>query len=79
MKHYDYLSIYEKESIFYLPPSNIRRSDDKEIISHSLGALLYMPATRVNIADDIVERRYAGLKSIALCLEVSCLENSFIM
>ncbi len=75
MKHYDYLAIYEEESIFYLSPSNIKRDDDKEIIAHSLGSLLYMPAIRLSIAEEIIGKKYAGLKSVALCLEDAIGDN----
>ena len=69
MKHYEYINYEDEESIFYIPPCEIKRDSEKEIIAHSLGALLYMPALREQIAYDIINKKYKGLKSIALCLE----------
>lgn len=69
MRHYDYLSNQEIEKIFFIPPAEINRNGNKEIISHALGATLYMPATRETIAEDIIQKKYLGLKSIAICLE----------
>lgn len=69
MKHYEYINYEDEHSIFYITPCEIKRDSEKEIIAHSLGALLYMPALREQIAYDIINKKYKGLKSIALCLE----------
>ncbi|MBD2810461.1 HpcH/HpaI aldolase/citrate lyase family protein [Xenorhabdus sp. Vera] len=36
---------------------------------HQLGATLYMPATRQNIAEIILQNKIAGLRSLVICLE----------
>ena len=69
MRHYEYLSMYDDERIFFIPPSEIERDSEKNIISHALGALLYSPAIKSGLAEDIINKKYPGLKSIAICLE----------
>lgn len=49
---------------------------NKEILMYSLGALLYMPAINKNIAEIIYTQKYAGLKSVCLCLEDSISDTS---
>ncbi|GIU12826.1 HpcH/HpaI aldolase/citrate lyase family protein [Shewanella glacialipiscicola] len=41
----------------------------KELSAYSLGATLYMPATRIDIVDTIVTGKIAGLRSLVICLE----------
>ncbi|WP_127957352.1 HpcH/HpaI aldolase/citrate lyase family protein [Serratia microhaemolytica] len=42
----------------------------KNRLSHwNLGATLYMPATRIDIADTVMHRKIPGLRSLVICLE----------
>lgn len=41
----------------------------KELSAYSLGATLYIPATRIDIVDTIVTGKIAGLRSLVICLE----------
>ena len=41
----------------------------KELSAYSLGATLYMPATRIDIVDTIITDKIAGLRSMVICLE----------
>ncbi|MCL1132384.1 HpcH/HpaI aldolase/citrate lyase family protein [Shewanella sairae] len=41
----------------------------KELSAYSLGATLYMPATRTDILDTIVTGKIDGLRSLVICLE----------
>lgn len=52
------------------------RISGKEMLKYSIGALLYTPAINDFIAKDISNKRYAYLKSLALCLEDSIVDNS---
>lgn len=52
---------------------NIR--SDKDILKYAVGALLYMPATNIKIADEVINRRYKALKSLVLDLEDSLSDN----
>ena len=69
MRHYEYINNDDIKRIFYIEPKRFDRNSSKEIISHSLGTTLYMPATREKIAEDIINNKNKGLKSIAICLE----------
>lgn len=57
------------EKIFYKCPSTFDLSSPRELLSYALGATLYMPAIRPNIAKDIMESKYPGLGSCVICLE----------
>lgn len=42
---------------------------DKRLSPWNLGATLYMPATRLDIADAVLHRKIPGLRSLVICLE----------
>lgn len=46
--------------------------------AHALGATLYMPATRTNIFNAIIENSIPGLKSLVICLEDAVSENDMV-
>ena len=54
-----------------VPNMNWNKYTQKEILQYAVGALLYMPATNVRIADKIIDKQYSELKSLVLCLEDS--------
>lgn len=49
---------------------------DREILQYSIGALMYTPASDQTIADDLQNKKFLGLKSLALCLEDSIGDDS---
>ncbi len=58
-------------------PSNIRvHIYNKAVLQYTLGGLLYTPAIRENTADIILDRKYAHLHALALCLEDSIQESA---
>ncbi|MCT4621046.1 MAG: HpcH/HpaI aldolase/citrate lyase family protein [Marinisporobacter sp.] len=69
MRYFSYLTNQERKDIFYCPPENFHRGDSKEILSYALGAVLYMPATKENIVQGIIEKKNIGLMSMVMCLE----------
>ncbi|MHB8126805.1 MAG: HpcH/HpaI aldolase/citrate lyase family protein [Desulfitobacteriaceae bacterium] len=69
MRHFNYLSKLNEEETFYMLPDTIDKRTDRSIVSHALGATLYMPGTRISIAEDIITEKYQGLASTVLCLE----------
>lgn len=69
MRFFDYLDELSINKIFYIKPSDFNLESRKELLSNALGATLYMPATRQNIAEDIINQKFPGLKSCVLCLE----------
>lgn len=78
MKHFDYLSMIEKESIFYKQPEPILKSSPKALIAYALGATLYMPANKSGIAFDLISKKHEGLRSVVVCLEDSIADDELM-
>ncbi|MCT4605522.1 MAG: HpcH/HpaI aldolase/citrate lyase family protein [Marinisporobacter sp.] len=75
MRYFSYLTNEESNDIFYCSPENFHRDDPKEILADALGAVLYMPATKENIVQHIIEKKNTGLMSMAMCLEDAIGDN----
>ncbi|MBP1993490.1 HpcH/HpaI aldolase/citrate lyase family protein [Paenibacillus eucommiae] len=75
MRYFNYLSSEEEHSLFYIPPVPFYNTSDKEILSYSVGAALYMPATKSNIAEIIANGKIDGLVSVVLDLEDAVGDN----
>lgn len=71
MKHFNYLTEEEIDTIFYKAPETFDKTTPRDILAYALGATLYMPGTRENIAQDIILKKYTGLASTVFCLEDS--------
>lgn len=50
----------------------------KELLSYSVGALLYTPVLNASIADDLCNKKFKNLNSLALCMEDSIRDESLI-
>jgi citrate lyase beta subunit len=74
MRYFNYLSPEEEQSIFFLAPQFIK-VDEQSLLEYSLGATLYMPATRRTIAQDVIDGKLKGLMSMVLCLEDAIGDN----
>lgn len=59
---------YEDKELV-LNPTEWNLNSPKEVLQYAVGGLLYMPATHIKIADDILEGRMKNISSICLCLE----------
>ncbi|MDW2884622.1 HpcH/HpaI aldolase/citrate lyase family protein [Exiguobacterium artemiae] len=75
MQYFSYLESKIKDDLFYQLPVSFNKFTHKELLAHSLGALLYTPGTRQDISDIIINKKYEGLLSIAICLEDSIGES----
>lgn len=75
MRYFNYLTNEEEQSFFYSLPTPFNNDTDKEIIAHAIGAALYMPATKDNIADDLVAGKHEGLVSMVIDLEDAVGDN----
>lgn len=75
MRYFNYLTKEEEQNIFYSLPTQFNNDADKEIIAHAVGAALYMPATKDNIADDLVAVKHEGLVSMVIDLEDAVGDN----
>lgn len=54
-----------------MPPMEWNKNSVKEILQYAVGSLLYMPATKLEIAGKIIRGDYPHLKAMTLCLEDS--------
>ncbi|KEK25196.1 HpcH/HpaI aldolase/citrate lyase family protein [Bacillus gaemokensis] len=71
MKHFSYLSLEAKQTLFYQEPIEFSKDMSKNQLAYALGATLYTPGTKETIADDIATQKHKGATSIVLCLEDS--------
>ncbi|MDD9271225.1 HpcH/HpaI aldolase/citrate lyase family protein [Paenibacillus sp. GCM10023248] len=75
MRYFNYLTPDEQKALFYLPPTSFDNHSSKEVLASSIGAALYMPATRPTIAENIAFGKVEGLVSAILDLEDAVGEN----
>lgn len=71
MIHYQFLTEQERRRLFHLPPQPLTPESPLDVQAVALGATLYSPATRPNLAKDMVRSRERGVTSSVLCLEDS--------
>ena len=69
MRHFDHLPAPERARLFSQGPEEFSRDSDIATLSVALGATLYMPATRENLAQDLLRQAGRGLVSGVVCLE----------
>jgi citrate lyase beta subunit len=69
MRHFAYLTDAERERLFHVPPHVFTRDDDVDLLAVALGASLYSPGTRPNLAKDLLRRSEDGVVSAVVCLE----------
>ena len=60
---------YDENIHLSIPPQSFNKNSSKEILQYAIGGLLYMPATRTKIADDIILHKHPEFRSICLDLE----------
>ncbi|OCT16676.1 citrate lyase subunit beta [Paenibacillus pectinilyticus] len=78
MRYFNYLTADEEKALFYLPPNSFHNHSHKDILAHSIGAALYMPATRRTFAADIAFGKIEGLVSVVLDLEDAVGDNEVV-
>ncbi|MGB3368479.1 MAG: HpcH/HpaI aldolase/citrate lyase family protein [Acidaminobacteraceae bacterium] len=71
IKYFNYVSEQLRNEIFYKEPEEIDNTSNIDTLRYALGATLYMPATRSDIADMIIEKKYPQMMSLTICLEDS--------
>jgi citrate lyase beta subunit len=69
MRHFDFLSAEATERLFYRAPQPFGRDDDRAAVGGALGATLYCPANRPQLARDIAVNTARGVLSFVICLE----------
>lgn len=71
LRHFEFLTGPELDALFEIRPGRFERDADRLVVAAALGATLYSPATRPNLARDLLEARARGLVSSVVCLEDS--------
>ncbi|TYQ01456.1 UNVERIFIED_ORG: citrate lyase beta subunit [Gordonia westfalica J30] len=69
IRHFDHLGFETREQLFFRQPEPIDRSWPAQRLAIALGATLYVPATRPDLADVIRKRRAEGVISMVIDLE----------
>ena len=69
MRHFDFLSAADRQRLFFRAPEHFTASADPALLAVALGATLYSPASRPELAADIAARAAAGVVSLVVCLE----------
>lgn len=71
MRHFDYLGEADISRLFHLPPQPFDADSDPMALAIGLGATLYSPGTRPQLAVDIARQAALGVISLVVCLEDS--------
>ncbi|MCM3724317.1 HpcH/HpaI aldolase/citrate lyase family protein [Neobacillus cucumis] len=69
MEFFTYFYEAEIERFFFRRPGTFTKYTKRDLLSYGLGATLYMPATRPNIHQEILSKKYEGLTSLVIDLE----------
>ncbi|MEU1459176.1 HpcH/HpaI aldolase/citrate lyase family protein [Streptomyces sp. NPDC005727] len=71
MRHFGHIAPEVRKRLFHQEPCEFTADSPGRLLSAALGATLYSPATRPQLADDIVKQAGNGVVSMVLCLEDS--------
>jgi citrate lyase beta subunit len=71
MRHFGHIAPEERQRLFFREPSVFTADSPARVLAAALGATLYSPATRPQLADDIIKQTGRGVVSMVLCLEDS--------
>ena len=69
MRHFDFMDASVRAELFDVGPTSFDRDSDPAVLANALGATLYAPGTRVDLAAAIERQANAGVTSMVLCLE----------
>ncbi|WP_405781111.1 HpcH/HpaI aldolase/citrate lyase family protein [Streptomyces sp. NBC_00859] len=71
MHHFGHISPQVRAELFHQEPADFTSDSPAPVLSAALGATLYSPATRPQLADDVRKQAARGVVSMVLCLEDS--------
>jgi citrate lyase beta subunit len=69
LRHFAHLSPSRESALFHRAPQDVPYSSDRMLIATALGATLYAPGTREELAADARRQSARGLTSMVFCLE----------
>ncbi|WP_328317269.1 HpcH/HpaI aldolase/citrate lyase family protein [Streptomyces sp. NBC_00388] len=71
MHHFGHISPLVRSELFHQHPADFTSGSPAPVLAAALGATLYSPATRPQLADDVLKQAARGVVSMVLCLEDS--------
>jgi citrate lyase beta subunit len=71
VRHFSFLAEEQLARLFHRRPAELSLDTDPALLAVALGATLYSPGTRPDLADDVVKLGARGCVSQVLCLEDS--------
>jgi citrate lyase beta subunit len=69
MRHFDQLADDVRDRLFFRQPAAFTRDSERSVLAHALGATLYVPATKENLAGAVRRQARSGAKSMVIDLE----------
>jgi citrate lyase beta subunit len=69
MRHFGHVPGERRDRLFHRPPESFSRTDDPAMLAVALGATLYTPATRPDLAAVVRKGAARGVMSMVVCLE----------
>ena len=76
MRHFDQLADSVRSGLFHLAPEAFDRDSDRSTLANALGATLYVPATKDNLATTVRRQAAAGAKAMVIDLEDAIADDS---
>ncbi len=71
MRHFDQLACDVRDALFHQPPQSFDRDSERSVLAQSLGATLYVPATKDGLAGAVRRQAASGAKAMVIDLEES--------
>lgn len=78
MQHFSFLDERVVDELFDHPPQPFSPDSELAVLAVALGATLYMPGTRPELARDVRVQSAAGVMSVVLCLEDSIADDELV-
>jgi citrate lyase beta subunit len=75
VQHFKALNQTERDRLFLVAPETLDVRTDSSLLAVALGATLYSPANRSDLAKSVLKQTERGCVSIVLCLEDSIPDN----
>lgn len=76
IRHFHHLRDDERSRLFHRAPETLTEKSEQNLLGLALGATLYMPADRADLAETVARRAASGVCSMVLDLEDAVGDNS---
>ncbi|MFD3546871.1 HpcH/HpaI aldolase/citrate lyase family protein [Streptomyces sp. NPDC058655] len=78
MRHFGHISPTVRKDLFHQEPAEFTGASPARVLAAALGATLYSPATRPQLAADVRKQAGRGVVSMVLCLEDSISDSDVV-